>query len=174
MPNNILHNGLQGNLYSSLDDLAIKTAEALLKSANVLVTAESCTGGWVAKLMTDIAGSSAWFDRGFVTYTNQSKQELLQVSPESLVQYGAVSEQVVKEMTTGALANSPATFALAISGIAGPSGGSQEKPVGMVCFSWQVLGESSEEETQFFTGDRHAIRAKAVYYTLEKIIKMIK
>jgi len=158
----------------SLDELATRTAEALLKSANVLVTAESCTGGWVAKLMTDIAGSSAWFDRGFVTYTNQSKQELLQVSSQSLAQFGAVSEQVVKEMTTGALANSPATLALAISGIAGPSGGTEEKPVGMVCFSWQVLGESSEEETQFFTGDRRAIRAQAVYYALEKIIKKIK
>jgi nicotinamide-nucleotide amidase len=170
MSNNISHD----DVHNKLNNLTKITAEALFASANVLVTAESCTGGWVAKLMTDISGSSAWFDRGFVTYTNQSKQELLQVSAESLARYGAVSEQVVKEMTAGALVNSPATFALAISGIAGPSGGTQEKPVGMVCFSWQVLGGSSEEETLLFTGDRHAIRAQAVYYALEKIIRIIK
>lgn len=154
--------------------LAIKTATALHNSAQVLVTAESCTGGWVAKLMTDIAGSSAWFDRGFVTYTNQSKQELLQVSLASLEQYGAVSEQVVKEMTTGALAYSPATIALAVSGIAGPSGGSEEKPVGMVCFSWQQADKESVEETQFFSGDRQAIRQQAVHYALERMIVIVK
>ncbi len=169
MPNDSRYDGLNDDL----NDLAIKTADSLLKSAHVLVTAESCTGGWVAKLMTDSAGSSAWFDRGFVTYTNQSKQALLQVSTESLEQYGAVSENVVKEMTAGALENSSATFALAISGIAGPSGGTQKKPVGMMCFSWQVSGESSEEETRFFTGNRRAIRAQAVYYALENIINII-
>lgn len=164
MPNDHLHD--------NLESLAIKTAQILRESAVVLVTAESCTGGWVAKLMTDIAGSSAWFDRGFVTYTNQSKQELLQVSSDALEQYGAVSEQVVKEMTAGALANSQGTLALAISGIAGPSGGSEAKPVGTVCFSWQRLGESSIEETQRFAGDRQTVRAQAVQYALEKIINL--
>ena len=156
-----------------LNNLAKSAGEALLSTGNILTTAESCTGGWVAKLITDVPGSSAWFDRGFVTYTNESKQEMLQVSKESLEKYGAVSEQVVKEMTAGALAHSSATIALAISGIAGPGGGSENKPVGMVCFSWQKKGQPSHEKTEYFTGDRHAVREKAVEYALETLLELI-
>ncbi len=156
-----------------LSRLAELAGKSLLATGSILTTAESCTGGWVAKLITDISGSSAWFDRGFVTYTNESKQDMLGVSSATLEKYGAVSEQVVKEMTAGALANSSANIALAISGIAGPGGGSEDKPVGMVCFSWQKKGQVSHEKTKYFTGDRHAVREHAVIYALETMIEIL-
>ncbi len=145
----------------------------LIKNNLVLVTTESCTGGWVAKVMTDTAGSSAYFDRGFVTYSNQSKQDMLGVSANTLKQHGAVSEQVVKEMVQGALQHSSANVAIAISGIAGPSGGSKEKPVGTVCFAWMLKDYSAEADTVLFSGDRDKVRKKAVEYTLNGIIEKI-
>ncbi|BBM63805.1 nicotinamide-nucleotide amidase [Vibrio alfacsensis] len=141
----------------------------LTKYSHVLTTAESCTGGGVATAITDIAGSSAWLDRAFVTYSNEAKIEMLGVQASTLEAYGAVSEPVVIEMVHGALKNSNATIGVSISGIAGPSGGSIEKPVGTVCFafadnqSWQLV------ETMYFTGDRAQVRKKAVEHALTQL-----
>ena len=139
-----------------------------------LVTAESCTGGWVAKVITDLPGSSRIFDRGFVTYSNKAKQEMLDVSKSTLEAYGAVSEQVVAEMAEGALKNSDADISLSISGVAGPGGGTTEKPVGMVCFGWAKRQEKTKTDTVYFDGDRDLIRQQAVEFALKGIIKIIK
>ena len=138
-----------------------------------LVTAESCTGGWVAKVMTDMAGSSAIFDRGFVTYSNQAKQDMLDVSIKTLEQFGAVSEQVVIEMVEGALYHSQADVALSISGIAGPSGGTDEKPVGTVCFGWMKRGVQPLAKTVLLEGNRDAIRKQAVEFSLRELLEKI-
>src|SRR5687767_6559743 len=119
-----------------LYELAERAGRALEKRGWMVATAESCTGGWVAEAITMIPGSSVWFDRGFVTYTNEAKREMLGVRGETLERHGAVSEEVVREMVTGALGASRAQVALAVSGVAGPSGGTPQKPVGMVCFAW--------------------------------------
>ncbi|MCG7948109.1 MAG: CinA family protein, partial [Candidatus Thiodiazotropha taylori] len=121
-----------------IHSLCQQLAKLLRDRDECLVVAESCTGGWVAKVLTDLPGSSDWFDRGYVSYSNQAKQSMLGVSAETLARFGAVSLQTVAEMTRGALQQSGADLALAVSGIAGPGGGSQEKPVGTVCFSWQM------------------------------------
>jgi len=138
-----------------------------------LSTAESCTGGWLAKVITDIAGSSEIFDRGFVTYSNKAKQEMLGVSIQTLDKYGAVSEEVVAEMAVGALKNSAANISVSISGIAGPTGGTPEKPVGTVCFAWMLTNSPPLTETVLFSGDRMEIRQQAVKYALQGILKMI-
>ncbi|MGB5725687.1 MAG: nicotinamide-nucleotide amidase [Thiogranum sp.] len=145
-----------------LADLAGRLAAALRRRGEWLATAESCTGGWVAKICTDLAGSSTWFERGFVTYSNDSKQELLGVSTTTLDRYGAVSEQVVHEMAAGVLHNSHAQWALAISGLAGPGGGSREKPVGTVCFAWAGPDGWMMSRRYCFDGDREAVRRQAV------------
>ena len=150
----------------ALADLATRLAAALRRRGGWLATAESCTGGWVAKICTDLAGSSAWFERGFVTYSNDSKQELLGVSAETLDRYGAVSEQVVQEMAAGVLQNSHAQWAMAISGLAGPGGGSREKPVGTVCFAWAGPDDWMMSRRYCFDGDRQAVRRQAVATTL--------
>jgi len=156
-----------------LDDLSKQTGLALLEHKLVLTTAESCTGGWVAQVVTQTSGSSQWFDRGFVTYTNEAKQEMLGVSGETLQHYGAVSEQTVKEMAEGALAHSRAQISLAISGVAGPTGGSAEKPVGMVCFAWAGNDIPTQTSTQFFQGDRTQVRLQSVQYALQLLIALI-
>ena len=138
----------------------------------MLACAESCTGGWVAKVCTDRAGSSHWFDRGFVTYTNESKQELLGVEVKTLEQNGAVSEQTVAEMAQGALARSNAQVSLSISGIAGPGGGTLEKPVGTVYFGWAVAGKTVTERVHF-EGDREAVRSQAVSHALKGVLNVI-
>ena len=138
-----------------------------------LVLAESCTGGWVAKALTDIPGSSAWFDRGFITYSNAAKQEMLGVNAASIEQWGAVSEQVVAAMTLGALAHSSADVAIAVSGIAGPGGGSAEKPVGTVCFSWQLRLQEPVVRREHFVGDREAVRLQSVFYALEQLLGVL-
>lgn len=153
--------------------LAIKTNDVLQEKGMMLATAESCTGGWVAKMMTDIAGSSSSFDRGFVTYSNLAKQDMLGVSIDTLDQYGAVSEAVVQEMVAGALQHSIADIALSISGIAGPSGGSEDKPVGTVCFAWGIRKGELQSVTQLFLGDRDAVRQQAVIFALKGILKML-
>ncbi len=150
-----------------------KVSNFLIKNNLTLVTAESCTGGWVAKVLTDLPGSSAYFDRGFVTYSNQAKQEMLGVSGETLEVYGAVSEQVVAEMVTGALKKSSADVAIAISGIAGPDGGKKEKPVGTVCFAWQLKHHKPETQTKLFKGNRDSIREQSVDFILSGILKRI-
>ncbi len=121
---------------SALFELAARVGEALKAQGLMLSTAESCTGGWIAQALTAVPGSSNWFERGFVTYTYISKREMLGVSQDTLSTHGAVSEQTVREMVTGALANSHAQIAVSVSGTAGPAGGTPDKPVGTVCFAW--------------------------------------
>ena len=147
-------------------------AEQLTQRGWMLATAESCTGGWIAKCCTDMAGSSAWFDRGFITYSNAAKQDMLGVRAETLAQYGAVSEAVVAEMATGALRHSQAHIAVAIIGIAGPSGGSPEKPVGTVCFAWAMRNGEVLTKTCQFAGDREAVRWQSVVFALNGILQM--
>jgi len=155
----------------NMTSLVRKVSNYLKENNLSLVTAESCTGGWVAKVMTDLPGSSDIFDRGFVTYSNQAKQDMLGVSMDTLETYGAVSEQVVVEMVEGALENSRANLAIAISGIAGPGGGSEAKPVGTVCFAWMYKGSPAESCTELFAGDRDTVRSNSVEFVLEEIIK---
>jgi len=157
----------------ALEELAGRVGDRLRKQQRWLATAESCTGGWVAKCITDIAGSSAWFDRGFVTYSNRAKQDMLEVSAQTLEPRGAVSEATVSEMARGALSHSAADIAVAISGIAGPDGGSTDKPVGTVCFAWLVTGGSPRVETRRFDGDRDAVRRQAVARALEGLIDVL-
>ncbi len=156
----------------SLESTAQQVADYLLGSGQQLATAESCTGGWIAKLLTDIAGSSEWFERGFVTYSNAAKQEMLGVSGQALAKHGAVSEAVVQEMVSGALAHSRASIALSVSGIAGPGGGTAEKPVGTVWFAWQREGASPVTACQQFPGDRDAVRRQAVIVALKGLLAL--
>ena len=157
----------------ALEELAGRVGGLLLERNRLLVTAESCTGGWVAKCLTDIAGSSAWFDRGFVTYSNRAKQDMLGVAAATLEVHGAVSEATVREMVRGALAHSAADVAVAVSGIAGPAGGSPAKPVGTVCFAWLVSGEEPRVETRHFDGDRDAVRRRSVVRVLEGLMDVL-
>lgn len=133
-------------------------------------TAESCTGGLVAGAITDIAGSSAWFDRGFVTYTNEAKMDLLGVSGATLRDHGAVSEPTAQAMAEGALARSLAQLTVAITGIAGPGGGSPDKPVGTVCFAWAGKGLPTTAITRRFAGGRGEVRRAAVVAALEGLL----
>jgi nicotinamide-nucleotide amidase len=137
----------------------------------MLVTAESCTGGWVAEAVTMVPGSSEWFERGFITYTDLAKQEVLGVKTATLEAHGAVSEPTVREMVTGALAHSPGQVALAVSGVSGPSGGTRAKPVGMVCLAWGLRGREATSITRHFPGDREAVRRLAVIAALEGLIE---
>ncbi|MFC5302146.1 nicotinamide-nucleotide amidase [Azospira restricta] len=153
-----------------LDRLAAAVGARLLERGEVLATAESCTGGWVSQCVTTIAGSSAWFDRGFVTYSNEAKVDMLGVSRKTLVRHGAVSEPAAIEMAQGALRHSRAQWALAISGVAGPSGGSPEKPVGTVCFAWAGPDDLTASETCHFPGDRAAVRRASVAHALRGLL----
>lgn len=153
-----------------LQKLAQTIGDRLHGKAIMLATAESCTGGWVGKVITDIVGSSSWFDRGFITYTNKAKQQMLGVSPETLSAYGAVSEEVVCEMATGALRHSNADLALAITGIAGPGGATVTKPLGMVWLAWANSDGYLHSECQQFDGDREAVRRQAVGRALQGVL----
>lgn len=153
--------------------LAEETGHALKSRGWMLATAESCTGGWVGEAVTDVAGSSAWYDRGFITYTNASKQEMLGVQAQTLAQHGAVSEQTVREMAAGVLLHSQAHISLAISGIAGPTGGSPDKPVGTVCFAWAVKNGPLRSERHIFAGDRRAVRKQAVSHALQGVLALL-
>jgi nicotinamide-nucleotide amidase len=152
--------------------LAKQVGTALKSHGMMLVTAESCTGGGVAQAVTRISGSSAWFDRGFVTYTNVSKEEMLGVSPDTLAANGAVSEKTVREMAMGALQYSRAQIALSVSGVAGPTGGTKEKPVGMVWFAW-ATSDTVRSACHFLDGDRDAVRAKSVRIALQGVINLL-
>lgn len=150
-------------------------AAALLQERGLrLAVAESCTGGWLAKVLTGLPGSSEWFDRGYVTYSNASKQSMLGVAAETLAAHGAVSEAVVAEMTRGALRESGVDVALAVSGIAGPGGGSLEKPVGTVCFAWQRRGAEPQVSREHFGGDRDAVRRQSVGYLLARLGELLR
>lgn len=159
---------------TELEALAAGVGDALLRGGYFLATAESCTGGWVAQCMTAIAGSSAWFERGFVTYSNEAKQEMLGVPEEILIAHGAVSEATAVAMAEGVLAHSRAHWSLAITGVAGPSGGSPAKPVGTVCFAWASRDGLVEVETRCFPGDRHAVRAQSVACALKGLQRRMK
>lgn len=136
-----------------------------------LATAESCTGGWIAKACTDLAGSSAWFECGLVTYSNATKQKLLGVLAATLETHGAVSEAVTAEMAQGALRVSAGDVAVSVSGIAGPGGATATKPVGMVCFGWATANQTITD-TQYFSGDRDAVRRQSVEHALQRILTL--
>jgi nicotinamide-nucleotide amidase len=154
----------------ALEALAARVGALLLANGQRLASAESCTGGWVAQCLTAIAGSSDWFERGFVTYSNDAKQEMLGVDADVLRLHGAVSEATAAAMASGALHHSRADWALAITGVAGPSGGSPDKPVGTVCFAW--AGPDGRLETQrcHFDGERAAVRAQSVAQALNGLL----
>ncbi|WP_010323515.1 CinA family protein [Marinobacterium stanieri] len=153
-----------------MKNLAQKVGQALLSKGLKMATAESCTGGWVAQAVTAVPGSSGWFDCGFVSYSNTAKQKMLGVDLEILENSGAVSEPVVAQMAEGALRNSDANIAVAISGIAGPDGGSEDKPVGTVWLAWAIEGHPTVSCLSFFNGDRDDIRQQAVEQALEGIM----
>ncbi|MDP8998434.1 MAG: CinA family protein [Pseudomonadota bacterium] len=152
---------------------ATELVAALVKKAQLVTTAESCTGGMVAAAITDIAGSSAVFDRGFVTYSNQAKTQMLGVPEKLIMAHGAVSEAVAKAMAQGALKNSSATLAVSITGIAGPTGGSETKPVGLVHFACATKRGKEWHEKKIFDGDRAAIRLAARDHALQMLGKAL-
>jgi len=153
--------------------LVAQLAELLRERQWLMASAESCTGGLIAGACTDMAGSSDWFERGFVTYSNAAKTELLGVDAGLIATHGAVSEPVARAMAAGALAHSPAQVSVAVTGVAGPAGGSAEKPVGTVWFGWSVQGQLRSERRRF-DGDRAAVRAATVHYALQTLIHLIR
>ncbi len=153
--------------------LAERLGRSLFAKGHKITTAESCTGGWLAQAITEVPGSSGWFDRGFVTYSNHSKEQMLAVKPETLLKYGAVSAEIVQQMAEGALARSEADWAVAITGIAGPEGGSQAKPVGTVYIAWQRKNEKPLIEKLQLNGSRHSIRLATVKRSLEGCLVLI-
>lgn len=157
----------------SLLNLSQQLGIALSEKGFMLASAESCTGGWIGQAVTSVAGSSAWYDRGFITYTNRAKQQMLGVQTATLEQFGAVSEQTAQEMAAGAMNKSDAQVVVAVTGIAGPAGGSKEKPVGMVCLAWAYKHGLARSATHFFSGDREAIRRQSVVAALLGIINLL-
>ncbi|WP_246796699.1 CinA family protein [Burkholderia perseverans] len=157
---------------SIVHQLAIRAGNKLRDQHLALATAESCTGGMIATAITDISGSSAWFERGFVTYSNQAKTEMIGVPHELIEKHGAVSEPVARAMVEGALRNSRAQVALSVTGIAGPGGGSEHKPVGTVSFGWSNRLHT-EVETLVFKGDREQIRVQAAAHALRGLLKLL-
>jgi nicotinamide-nucleotide amidase len=155
-----------------VNELAQKVGEALKAQGLMLVTAESCTGGWAAMALTAIAGSSDWFERGYVVYSNAAKREELGVSEDTLARHGAVSEETAREMAAGALKNGRGQVALAITGVAGPTGGSRDKPVGTVCFAWARGGKISSE-TRRLDGDRESVRRQSVLHALQGVLELL-
>ena len=153
--------------------LAEKLAARLKAKAALLVTAESCTGGWAAQAVTAVAGSSEWFERGWVTYSDAAKQDELGVRAQTLAHHGAVSEETAREMALGALERSRGTIALAITGVAGPTGGTPGKPVGTVCFAWAGKDLAVSSETRHLAGDREAVRRQSVERALERLVELL-
>jgi nicotinamide-nucleotide amidase len=169
--------GVGGNRGVSVSQEPTRMAQELgillLRRGWLLATAESCTGGWLAKRVTDVPGSSAWFERGFVTYANAAKVEMLGVREQTLLEHGAVSDAAVREMAEGALAHSHADVVVAISGVAGPDGGTPDKPVGLVWIAWALRGEPVQAEHYQFGGDREAVRLQAVEMALRGLVKRL-
>lgn len=158
---------------AELYEISGKVGDALKANTLVMAAAESCTGGWIGQAVTMVPGSSKWFDRGFVTYTNEAKQEMLGVSAETLKKFGAVSEQTVREMAAGALKASRAQVSVAVSGVAGPAGGTPKKPVGTVCIAWCRAGAEPAARTYRFQGDRDAVRRQSVIAALEGVLGLL-
>src|SRR5262245_26001195 len=152
----------------SLTTLPARVGASLKASGLMLATAESCTGGWVAQAVTSVSGSSDWFDRGFVTYSNEAKREMLGVRAETLQRSGSVSEETAREM-----AASRAQIAVAVTGVAGPTGGTPAKPVGMVCFAWARSGGGVESATRHFPGDREQVRRESVIWALAGVLERV-
>ena len=151
----------------SIENSVQKLADKLIKNQQIITTAESCTGGMIAQTLTDLAGSSAWFDCGFVTYSNESKQEMLGVKKSTLVEFGAVSEAVVIEMAEGALKNSNASCSISCSGVAGPGGGSADKPVGTVWVAWAFDNKPTQTQKFYFTGNRQQVREQCTFEAIK-------
>ena len=164
-----------GRMTTRIDDEALAARAAALAAelrahGRRLALAESCTGGWIAKVCTDLPGSSDWFGLGLVTYSNEAKAELLGVGASTLARFGAVSEMVVAEMARGARRRGHSDWAVAVSGIAGPGGGSPDKPVGTVCFGWVGPDDEPETETCVLPGDREAVRRATVAHALDGLL----
>jgi nicotinamide-nucleotide amidase len=157
---------------SHLQELARRLGATAQAGHHMLVTAESCTGGWIAKVLTDIAGSSAWFECGIAAYSYESKQALLGVRPETLEHHGAVSRETALEMVSGAMVHSGATLSVAVTGIAGPSGGTADKPVGTVWIAWKRRGGYAAAEVFQFAGDREAVRRQTVAAALQGLMRL--
>lgn len=153
-----------------VSELVRRIAAALVAKSARLAVAESCTGGWITKSLTDLPGCSNWFGYGFVTYSDEAKQDLLGVSAETIAIHGAVSQDVAEQMATGARLESAAEIAVAVTGIAGPDGGSVDKPVGTVCFAWAGPGVQLISKTRRFSGDRESIRRQTVIAALEGVL----
>ena len=158
---------------SAIETAVDQLAARLLARRWRMATAESCTGGWVAKCCTDRPGSSAWFERGYVTYSNEAKAELLAVDPPAMARDGAVSEVVARQMAVGACRSPHVQTAVAITGIAGPEGGSEDKPVGTVWFAWCLEGVPPRSECMHFGGDRETIRRAAVEHALSGLVRCL-
>jgi len=156
----------------NLKNLLENLAAILVKNNFFLATAESCTGGLVAELITAVPGASQYFDRGFIAYNNVAKTEMLGVKEDTLIKHGAVSEEVAKEMAEGAIQNSHAKVSIAITGIAGPDGGSELKPVGLICFAW-TTPSGSYSDTKKFSGDRISIQQQSAEFAIDKLIHLL-
>ena len=156
-----------------IEKISRRLGKRLKASHLQLATAESCTGGWVAQAVTSVAGSSEWFERGYVTYSNAAKREALGVTKKTLLRYGAVSEATAREMARGALKKSRADVALAITGIAGPGGGLPGKPVGTVCFAW-ARGRRIRSDTKRFKGGRTSVRRQSVVHALRGVLTVLR
>ena len=159
---------------NDLHEITQALARVLIKNNWHLSTAESCTGGLVAASITELAGSSEWFERGYVTYSNQSKSEDIDVSQNLIEQHGAVSDQVARAMALGAKQNSGSDLSLSITGIAGPTGGSPEKPIGTVCFAWALANDQIVSETKHFEGNRQQVRQQACDFSLRKLLDLLR
>lgn len=157
----------------ALEALAVRVGEALKARDLMISTAESCTGGWIGEVLTAIAGSSNYYERGFITYSNQSKQELLGVPEQTIAEHGAVSEETVRAMAAGAIAHSRAQVAVSVSGVAGPGGGSAHNPVGTVCFGWALKGGEPQSARKRFDGDRESVRRQSVAFALRGVLERI-
>jgi nicotinamide-nucleotide amidase len=155
-----------------LNDLARKVGRRLRAAGATLVTAESCTGGWVSEVVTSVSGSSRWFERGFVTYSDAAKRQMLGVNKKTLRKHGAVSQETAREMAKGALKRSRGTIAVAVTGVAGPTGGSAAKPVGMVCFSF-ATPKRVLSEIRHFKGNRESVRRQSVERALEGVLELL-
>ena len=156
-----------------LQTLLMQLGSQLTVQHKMLATAESCTGGGIAYMITGLPGSSRWFERGFVTYSNLAKQEQLGVTEELLVRFGAVSEEVAAAMAQGALQHSEADVSVAVTGVAGPGGGSDEKPVGTVCFGWSVRGGATKTARIAFDGDRQQVRERSILTALQGLADLV-
>ena len=158
---------------ADLTRLADRLGHDLKQAGRYVATAESCTGGWLGAVLTSIPGSSQWYERGFVSYSNMAKREMLGVKTEILTRHGAVSEATARAMAEGALAQSQADLTVAITGIAGPAGGSAEKPVGTVCFAWAARKQPTQVRTERFHGDRETVRRQAVISAIEGLNRLL-